>query len=68
MKDKYYSTTELMKSIKIHHRPSFLYNYLKPSIEKGYIEFLIPDKPTSSKQKYRLTPKGKKLKEYIEGK
>lgn len=32
---KYYSTSELMKLVRIKHRPTFLYNYLKPSIEKG---------------------------------
>lgn len=28
---------------------------------------MIPDKPNSSKQKYRLTTKGKKLQEILKG-
>ncbi|MGZ3749065.1 MAG: Fic family protein [Pseudobdellovibrionaceae bacterium] len=32
------------------------------SIEEGLIEMTIPDRPQSSKQQYRLTEKGKRLK------
>jgi hypothetical protein len=33
--------------------------YLLPAIEAGLIEMTIPDKPRSSKQRYRLTSIGK---------
>lgn len=47
------STAELMVLVAIKHRPTFRDNYLLPAIELGYIEMTIPDKPRSSKQKYR---------------
>jgi ATP-dependent DNA helicase RecG len=35
--------------------------YLSPALAAGLIEMTIPDKPTSSLQKYRLTEKGRQL-------
>ncbi len=43
------------------HRKTFRVNYLQPLMEAGWLEMTIPDKPTSSKQKYRLTDKGRQL-------
>lgn len=56
------STAELMKLVGIKHRPTFLYNYLQPALDIGLIAMTIPDKPTSSKQRYILTELGKQLK------
>ena len=53
--------TELMQTLKLTHRQSFTETYLLPSLNQGVIEMTLPDKPKSSKQKYRLTTKGKKL-------
>ncbi len=53
----------LMDAVGISHRPTFLYSYLQPALNAGFVEMTIPDKPRSSKQKYRLTDKGK---EWIE--
>jgi len=52
----------MMEHLLLNHRPTFLYTYLKPALEKNYIEMTIPDKPNSRYQKYRLTNKGKNLK------
>ncbi|MCX5977355.1 MAG: cell filamentation protein Fic, partial [Coprothermobacterota bacterium] len=38
---------------------NFRFLYLVPSLDAGFIEMTIPDKPQSSKQKYRLTERGK---------
>ena len=56
-----YTTTELMNLSDIKHRPTFLYNYLQPALDAELIEMTIPDKPKSSKQRYRLTEKGKQF-------
>ena len=61
--DKEHSTSELMKLLNLSHRGYFRINILQKAIENGLVELTIPEKPTSSKQKYRLTRKGKKIKE-----
>ena len=42
-------------------RTKFWHQVLNPLLEAGLIEMTIPDKPRSSKQKYRLTNAGKHL-------
>lgn len=46
-----------MELLGLKHRPTFKENYLLPALELGYIEMTIPDKPNSSKQKYRKVNK-----------
>jgi len=43
------------------NRTKFRDQVIKPLIDAGWIEMTIPDKPTSSKQKYRITEKGRQL-------
>lgn len=52
---------DLQSLLGISHNDYFRKNYLYPAIEDGYVELTIPDKPTSSKQKYRLTDKALSL-------
>lgn len=51
--DNEYSTNELMQLLGLKHRPNFRNKYLLPALSLGYIEMTIPDKPNSSKQKYK---------------
>lgn len=57
--------SELQELLSIKNRDYFRTDYLVPSINKGYIEPTIPDKPNSQNQKYRLTAKGLALKEKL---
>ena len=56
--EKEMTVKELMDKVAIKHRPTFIYNYIKPAIELGLVELTIPEKPKSSNQKYRLTALG----------
>ncbi|MDD2425903.1 MAG: hypothetical protein PHP30_06260 [Bacteroidales bacterium] len=59
------TTSDLMRDLELKHRPTFLYDYLKPALEQRFVEMTIPDKPNSKLQKYRLTIFGKQLKEKL---
>jgi len=50
--------TELQLALGLRHEDHFRNAYLTPALKSGLIEMTIPDKPRSSKQKYRLTAKG----------
>ena len=54
---------ELMSALKLSDRVNFVNNYLNPAIEQGFIEMTIPDNPQNRNQRYKLTQKGKGLKE-----
>jgi hypothetical protein len=47
-----------MEAVGLTHREHFRESYLVPALSLGYLEMTIPDKPKSSRQKYRLTPAG----------
>jgi Predicted transcriptional regulator containing an HTH domain and an uncharacterized domain shared with the mammalian protein Schlafen len=49
---------EIRELLNLKHRETFTDNYLRPLLEKGWLEPTIPDKPRSSKQRYRLTRAG----------
>ncbi|WP_446831886.1 Fic family protein [Candidatus Foliamicus sp.] len=47
------------------NRAKFRDQVLTPLADAGWLEMTIPEKPRSSKQKYRLTPKGRKLRAHL---
>lgn len=49
---------QLQEALRLKHEDNFRIVYLTPALEGGWVEMTIPDKPKSSKQKYRLTEKG----------
>jgi ATP-dependent DNA helicase RecG len=49
---------DLMSVVGRSNRTKFRDQVLNPLLDGGLVEMTIPDKPTSSKQKYRLTQKG----------
>lgn len=63
--DKESGTREMMASLQLSHRPTFLYDYLQPSLMRKMIEMTQPESPKSPTQKYRLTEKGRKFLESI---
>lgn len=56
---------EIQSALELKHRENFRDAYLNPAIEEGLVEMTLPDKPTSSKQSYRLTKKGLKKKKEL---
>jgi predicted HTH transcriptional regulator len=52
--------TDLMAVVGRANRTKFRDQVIKPLLEQGLLEMTLPDKPTSSQQKYRLTVQGKR--------
>jgi len=50
---------ESMDVLGLRNRTHFVKEYLQPALELGVIEMTIPDKPNSSKQRYRLSALGR---------
>jgi hypothetical protein len=53
--------TDIQEALALRHEDYFREAYLIPALTAGMIEMTIPGKPTSSKQKYRMTKKGQDL-------
>jgi len=53
--------SELMNFSNRTNRTKYRDQVIKPLMEGRYLELTIPDKPTSSKQKYKLTSLGKQV-------
>lgn len=53
--------SEIQQRLELKHRPTFRANYLRPALERHWIEPTLPDKPNSRLQQYRLTEQGRAL-------
>lgn len=51
------TSKDIMSVLKLKDRESFYNTYLKPAIREGYIQYTIPEKPRSPKQRYIRTEK-----------
>jgi hypothetical protein len=51
----------LQAALALKSEENFRKLYLVPALAAGLVEMIIPDKPTSRNQKYRLTAKGRVL-------
>ena len=56
----------LMEILNQTNRTRFKKGFVDPLINEGLINYTIPDKPNSPKQKYVITEKGRKLLEALE--
>jgi ATP-dependent DNA helicase RecG len=52
---------ELQNALALKSEENFRMLYLTPALDAGLVEMTIPDKPRSSKQKYRLTEEGRRF-------
>ena len=55
---------QIQRALGLKDRKNFRLAYLSPALEAGLIEMTQPDTPSSPTQKYRLTFKGKQLREH----
>lgn len=61
LRDENYRANELNDAIDFGELKDFKRYILTPLLGSGYITMTMPDKPTSSKQEYKLTEKGRML-------
>ena len=62
-----HAAPELMTFVGRSNRSKFREQVLAPLLAQGLVEMTIPDKPNSSKQRYRLTTAGRTLKSKLSG-
>ena len=55
------SITEIMSLEGRTNRTKFRRQVIRPLIDAGWLEMTVPDKPTSRRQKYRLTEEGRSI-------
>ena len=63
--DRERTRSEILQSLGLKDRTNLAKEYVQPALAAGLIEMTIPDRPRSSKQKYRLTDKGRELQDRL---
>ena len=61
------SRRQIQDALNLKHEDHFRETYLLPALQAGLIEMTIPDKPRSSKQRYRLTMEGREYLHKLKG-
>ena len=64
--DRDRSRVQILEGLGLRNRSNLVVNYLRPALDAGLIEMTIPDKPTSGRQRYRLTAMGHELRLALE--
>ena len=57
------SRAELMEALGLADRRHFARAYLQPSLGAGLVEMTLPDSPRSRTQRYRLTHRGRAVRD-----
>ena len=60
------TATELMADLGLSHRPTFRKNYLRPAMSAGLVEMTRPGSLSAKNQKYRLSPRGRRTRRWVE--
>ena len=55
------SRAQIQHALGLRHEDHFRAKYLVPALQSGLVEMTIPDRPKSSRQRYRLTAKAEAL-------
>ncbi len=66
--EKEMTRQQLMDGLALKHGQTFRENYLRPALQKKWIEMTNPENPNDPNQKYRLTDKGRALKKELQRK
>jgi len=61
------SAADLVSKLGLKSKTGALKRSLQELLDKGLVEYTIPDKPKSRLQKYRLTNKGKQVLARMQG-
>ena len=59
------SRQDILHALGLSDRKSLRQRYLLPALQRGYVEMTRPDTPNARNQKYRLTARGRQVKQGV---